>query len=61
MHCGQRLAARAMLEQQNGHSLLVGPASGTGGATVSLFTALTSKKMQKAMMTKLMQLLRNSP
>jgi hypothetical protein len=51
VQCGQRVALIGIVIAQVGHSFETGPAMGDG--LFNLFIALTTRKMQKATMMKL--------
>lgn len=59
VQCGQRLALIATVEQHLGHSLVVGSAG--GGALLSRFICLITRKMAKATITKSSSVLMKIP
>jgi hypothetical protein len=60
VHCGQRVAFIEIEERQKGHSLVVG-SSTVLGAFCNRLAALITRKMAKAIIIKLMMVLRNNP
>jgi len=58
VQCAQRTAFSGIVDRHCGQVLVVGSA---GGPCVSRFICLTTKKMQKATITKSRMLLRNTP